>query len=309
VSDLETLLLPAYPDARAGAALPPCVQPEARPATPVRRRVRQLARLQGLVEVPRTYSLLVASSGGGVLGLVDFKPGDDDGPIIITGIDGLDTAQLISAGTVSVVVKVGDRTYTAGTVFPGASSLSSLLAAIDPSGELPAPIILARGERLAVELLVTGGALIAQAQLRLRALVLRNHDRSPASAPADNVAEKLRDEGELFVLAQRIASTTFALQDQFRATYTHVWHGGRLTGLSTATGTFKQTVAGSDLIMGNASASGLSQLPATTTSLLVLGDVTLQRGELFTASLAGGNVDPGVTGNTVDGLWVGRVFR
>lgn len=309
--DLEKLLLPVALDARRGPALPPVVPPSPRPATELRRRVHQIARERGLVALPRVFALPVTSSGGGAQGAIDWQPPADVGPVVVVGIDGLATASLLSAGTYTARIRAGDRPVTEGTVSPGAASWGALLSALDPTGELPAPVVLLRGERLSVELLASGGTLVASAQIRVRALVFARPDRALAGpGDADAAASELRAEGELYALAQSVTSTTPNLESQWRAQYPVLWHGLQLSGLGIAAqGTLRVLVGGTDLVVGNGAAPGLAQLPTTTTTLPLVGDVAHDRGEQIRISLAGGNPDPASTGNTVDALWLGRVFR
>lgn len=305
---------PQYPvrlDARRGPAQPPVVLPAPRPATQLRRRVRELARAAGLVDLPRVFSVPIVQASGGSQGTVQWSPSEDQGPLIVVGIEGLDKVDLVTGGDTTIRLTVNGRPITRDFVnlSDGDGRWSTICGTLDlgPS-ELPAPILVHRGEILSAELLTSGGGvLVGRAALRFHCLALVEPDRSPAGAAADAVARQLADEGELWIVQQTITANTPQLESTFIATSPVLWHGQAITGLDAITlGTWRQSVGGSPLWRGNGAEDGLSQLPVTAAGVLLwYGDVAQQRSERLVSSLAGGAVGAG----SIVALWVGRVWR
>lgn len=306
---LKRQLFPVELDARRGPGLPPVLQPDARPGSLSRRRIRQLARGLGLLDVPVVFTLPITPGAGSAVGTVEFTAPDSMGPVLIVGIDGHVDATMVTAGTYTASIKCGDKVYTPAPILLGGAQFAAVVGALDPFGELPAPIVVPRKHRLAFDLVATGGTFIANAQIRLRAIVLRNPERSPAGAPADIIAEQLAAEGELHAVFQRLTSTTVGPASEYRAQNPLLWHGGSVSGLVLSTGTYRQHIDDTDLFYGLAGQGGQPQLPVGAGSLLWRGDLTQNVGERFYVELPGGTVDPTVVGNTIDALHLGRCFR
>jgi hypothetical protein len=262
--------------------------------------------------MPRTYAVPIVQITGGASGSIAWSPPTDHGPLIVVGIEGLARADLVTGGGVTVDIKCGDRPITNDAVDLSDANgrwASLLLALDDGPAELPAPIVVGRGEVLSVQFATTGGGVLAvRGALRFVCVALVQADRSRAGAAADAVARQLADEGQLWVVQQTITANTPGLATEWRASYPTLWHGAAVTGLEAITnGTYRQSVGGEHLWRGNGAEDGLTQLPATASAspLLWRGDLATDTGEKTVSSLVGGTVGAG----SVVSLWVGRVWR
>lgn len=304
VDALQGLLLPTrHSPRRDGYGLPPIEQAAPRPAaSQVRRRVRELARGAGLIDVSKRIQARFDRSGGSVASIDFWLKNNDDGPFIVYGFSKVAAANIASAGTYTAVVKVAGREITEGPLNPEVAFSDSKTSELNDNGDLPAPIVLRRGEHLTVDILCASGTVLADAAWEIRGAVLRHPNRSRPGIVADNVAEQLIAEGELFVLQQLIDSTTPQGERPFIATRPTLWHSLYVDGLSTLasfTG-FNAELGGEKLFEKGVSAFAAGVDDA----LFVNGDWAMGQKEQLNIGFDAVVVGAG----SVTALWHGRRF-
>lgn len=301
---LEVNTFPVPIADRGRFALPPFVSPSPHPRSALRRRVRQIAREHGLVEVPRMFWVTFDSSGLATASL-DFGLAEDEGPVIICGIDGAGGSEVASGtGTYTAQVTVGGRPINEGPLKPDVAWPDDAGDRSADASDLLAPIIMRRGERFVVEVECAAGDTVKPlATWRLRCLQFRDESRNRPGVVADVAADKLLSEGEMFAFTQVINSTTPEGARPWKAPWPILWHSLSIRGLDTLTSFARANARiGGEALFGR----GIPPFPAgASADVEFAGDVAISAGEHL--EFAFDAVTPGA--GEVTASWVGRVFR
>jgi hypothetical protein len=165
------------------------------PSTPTFRRLLELAAAHGFALMPAMYELSLES--GARVGRGEVVPDKQLGPFFVVNI-GPDDIDDSGGGddTWEIVIRSGSRLLTEGRV-RGNLALSTVGLYTGDGQELPAPIVVQRGDALQVEVtVVTGTTLNASQAMFAYGYHCRHLDGRMPGEDADALARAVLAEGE-----------------------------------------------------------------------------------------------------------------
>lgn len=170
---------------------------------PVTARVHELAQRHGLRLVPAAYQAACVGSLGAET--VRITPDGAEGPFVVRRLL-LPPIAGLSSGVPEVEISSGGRRLTDGPIDSVSWALGQNTTTT-VAADLPAPILVRRGDTLAVTIRDATGTTIANAPIVAVGHHVRLPDGQRAAEPADAWAEAIADDGEFYACGVSLAAS------------------------------------------------------------------------------------------------------